>query len=740
MRRALCLVFVSAAVAACATQSFQPRFTAPAAPKPSVVVSEATRSRPREERPVVVGLTSDPLRLFAWDLKTGLLWEKPVAAKSAPLVAADAIVLQEEQGLVVRDLATGEVRTVVDEHASLIGADGQGSRVVVSMAQAAPNHPGAVALVDGSSLVWKQLLALPVGTPALFGEYVWVPWATQRLSVLAANDGEELGRFHYTSTVMGHARVAHGRLYVGQLGLVPVDQDLLDHPKDKRAPYTPFKRSLPGQPPLLPDGYVPVPDPDNASHRLQVTWQLAAGEGPPSSENDLLLLRFYRMLFALNASSDEVRWVRTFEHDVVGAAMQPAGMWVVDAAGQVRYLDSAGTTQYACDLGRSLRVAALRPGDFTPAHTLATDQAGAATPPSAAKPVALSVEGPLATLREQLFAAATLGDDRLGAARAYAATYLARFQEPEVTGNLVELCAQGGNPEPLRAAACAELVGRKNGQAAVLQALRVRASFLEGTSAPPVGPLSQAAAKMDIKQAGPLLVSHIEDPNTPARDLVAAFQALEDLSERSSLPSVERFVRLHHAEPQGSELGPALGAALHLLGALHARPQRATLADIAGDTLTPRTTRDQAQAALVLLDTPVVANPPPSAAKPEEAAAEPAPADEVQTDPRVYALTSDMVKRALSPLRQRLGHCLTLDPSRPHSGRTSLVVDGTGHVEGVFVLPSTLQACVEPVLREARFAATRLGRQRITHVFYGENAKPVATPPAKARSAKRAKH
>ena len=722
-----------ALLGACAAQSFQPRFSAPAAPKPSVVMTDLAQRKPRSERPVVVGLTSDPLQLFAWDLKTGLLWEKPVAAKSAPLVAADAVILQEAQGVVVRDLATGEVRAIVDEQASLVGADGQGDRVVVSMAQATPNHPGAIALIEGGSLRWKQLLGLPVGSPALFGEYVWVPWATQRLSVLAAHDGGEIGRFHYTSTVMGHALVENGHLYVGQLGLLPVDRDLLERPKTKRVPYTPLKRSLPGQPALLPDGYLPVSDPDNAAHRLQVTWSIAEAKGAPSSQNDLLLLRFYRMLFALDARADELRWVRTFEHDLVGAAMTAGGMWLADAAGQIRYLDTLGATQYSCNLGRALRVVALRPSQFVPESTTANTAPGAAP----AQPTAAKVpnpEAPVGSLREQLFAAASLNDDRLGAARAYAASYLARFEEPEVTSNLVGLCSETGNPEPLRAAACFELVGRKNGEAAVLQALRVRASFLEGTSAPPVGPLAQAAAKMQIKQAGPLLVSHIEDPNTPARDLVAAFQSIEGLAERSSAPSIERFVRLHHAEPEGSELAPALGAALHALGALHARPQRASLVDIAADALTTKSTREQAQAALALLDAPVAKEPSPQPGKPARAEAQ--PADEVQTDPRPYALTNDVVTKALMPLRQRLGHCLTLDSSRPHSGRTSLVIDGKGSVEGVFVLPSTLQACVEPILREARFPSTRLGRQRVTHVFYGENAAP---PPAgpKPRASKK---
>jgi hypothetical protein len=231
------------------------------------------------------------------------------------------------------------------------------------------------------------------------------------------------------------------------------------------------------------------------------------------------------------------------------------------------------------------------------------------------------------------------------------------------------------------------------------------------------------------------LVSHIEDPNTSARDLVAAFQAIEALGERSSAPSVERFVRLHHAEPEGSDLGPALSAALHALGALRAPRERATLVDVAADPLTPKGTRDQAQAALAVLDSP-----PPKPPAASEAVAEAAPQDEVQTDPRGYALTPEVVRKILWPLRDRLTHCLTLDTTHPRSGRTSLVIDGSGHVEGVFVVPVTLQGCVEPLMRDARFPSTRLGRQRVTHVFYGATAKPAPDHTKKATGTKPSGH
>jgi hypothetical protein len=109
----------------------------------------------------------------------------------------------------------------------------------------------------------------------------------------------------------------------------------------------------------------------------------------------------------------------------------------------------------------------------------------------------------------------------------------------------------------------------------------------------------------------------------------------------------------------------------------------------------------------------------------------------VLTDSRPYSLTPDMVRDALKPARSRLAQCLAADPAKVRSARASMVVNGDGRVEGVFVTPTTLQACVEAAVQEARFPITRLGRQRISHVLYGPNATSAVTPdgdePAKSR-------
>jgi hypothetical protein len=101
---------------------------------------------------------------------------------------------------------------------------------------------------------------------------------------------------------------------------------------------------------------------------------------------------------------------------------------------------------------------------------------------------------------------------------------------------------------------------------------------------------------------------------------------------------------------------------------------------------------------------------------------------------RTYAAltlpTSDAASRAstetavpvcdtLQKAEPRLRRCLEQAAGEPVlRARVSMVVGGEGQVEGVFVVPGSTQACVEPVVREHRFPATRTGRQQVVHVIH----------------------
>jgi hypothetical protein len=465
----------------------------------------------------------------------------------------------------------------------------------------------------------------------------------------------------------------------------------------------------------LRDGYQAVAAPGHATHKIKLEWLPGAGD-KPAVEGDSLVLRFYRMAFGLAAESDAVTWARVFEHDLVGSSAQVGGTFLIDDHGSLRFLDTEGALGMRVELGKALQVATIRAGSFTPKAQAAE---------RASEPLTGS-------LHDQLLAAAQLEDDRLFPARAFAIQHLARTTEPSVTRELIALCSRrGANGQAAQLSACQELGKREGNAADILQGLRQKASFLEDTAAPPVGALAQAAARMQLKEAAPRILSHAEDPNTASLELVALFQALGTLEYQAAIPQLERFVRLHHAEPLGSDLSPALSTALSVLGSLRAKSARATLEQVSEDPLTLAPLAQKAKEALAVLDTPVEKRASPkSEAAPAAKAKQSPPAPVLETDPRPHALDQAAIQKTFRPLHAALTHCMEADPAQPKSMRITMIVAGEGRMEGFFVTPTSLQGCSDAILRTARFPATRLARQHVTHSVFRDE--PGSAPPEAA--------
>jgi hypothetical protein len=560
---------------------------------------------------------------------------------------------------------------------------------------------------------FSQDLTLAVGTPALARGYVIVPWATHRLSVLDAKNGKELARFHFNGAVLGHARVHGDGVYVGQHGLLRVSADLLNAKAKSPPMIGPKPRSVPGQPPFLADGYAQTPEPEHASHHLRLDFGIDAG----ALQNDALYERYYRLVLGMKASEDELRFMVALPRDVVGAQAVREGLLLSDEAGTLRLIDLAGHTRVVAELGLPLHAASLRASSLTLPSTAPAAEPGA---DPAATPAAATAS---ASLPAQLYVAAKLEDSRLAEARAYAVERLSRTQSSEVTAQLVEICIDGAQPESVRRMACQKLEGRSEGGDAILAALKSSHGPNARTSA-----LAKAAASMRLRAAAPLLLPRVLDPRTDPRELAVLIAALGELGHAPAAQPIERFLRLHHAEPERSELLSALQAATVALATLRAKQERATLAFVAKDGLSPEPLRKSAQDALAQLDAP-----PKSATAPEPAvAAAPEPAQPAP-DPRPRYLSSDLIDATLRPVRGQLEGCLHKAPDEPKSARIAMVVGPQGSVESAFVTPGLLQACLEAPVLAQRFPETQQGRQNVTYVVH----RPAPQADNKAESKKK---
>jgi len=603
-------------LAGCAAQSLPSTFIAAERPAAKKVLSEILMAEPRQERAVMVGLTVQPQRLAAWDGSGTPLWEHDVDARSAPIIAGDFVVTQEAEGAVVRDLAYGRRVATVKQRAWLVGADGRGDRVIISLAyQAAKGPRGLLALVQGGKLRWTLDLKQGVGVPALVGDHVLVPWATHRLSVLSVDDGAELARWQYDAAVLGHVIAHRGHVYLGQHGLVRLHDKLFDGQTPAPPMLAPMKRELPGQPTWLRDGYATVPEPQDARLRVRVEWQLSTAD--QTVESDTLYLRAHRVLFAMEGGRDALRWAKIFEHDLIGAEVRADGLLVADTAGKVQLVTLDGERHTIRDLARPVTAMALRMGAQwkPPAHAASQAQPAPqeqeqeqaapqdqAAPQEQGTPQEQAAENASPPLASQLYQVASLDDDRLGDTRRYAVERLARYAAPEITAQLMTLCSNRANPEPVVRSSCGRLGERDTGGGFVLEALQPPQPGASSATQVRIAALARAAANMGLSDAGPLLVARLEDLRTDTADLAPVIEALQKLDHSGAAVPLERFLRLHHAEPTGSKLHAAVEAAARALSKLDPKRARPTLELVASDRLAPQTAREAASKALADLD------------------------------------------------------------------------------------------------------------------------------------------
>lgn len=690
MRRAALAMLV---VAGCGGQAFGPSFREREQPEMSRVLEAMASAPARDDAPFVVAVTPDG-SLIGWDLREGRrAWSVSAEPTATPVIAGRYVVATEPSGLSVRRLEDGERAFVLSgSDLRLVGADAEGDALVVSLARGEGESPeGVVIGAVGGAHRWTEELPLPVAVPAVAGSIAIVPWAHQRVSFLDVSEGRERSRLRLEDAVVGHA-LRHGpRVLLGQHELFMIDEQLVEAGRRGNRFVRPEGRPLPGQPPLLPDGYERRFAPDSARNRVRLAWAL--GEDGQSFTDGLLYFVFYRLVFALDAGADEARWVATLPSDAVGVAASPGGVMVVTEDGTARFLAAAdGREGFRAPLGGPVRAAEIRLAGFAPA---------------------LAPEGEAATLRAQLERAASLDDARLDGGRALAIRYLARSPEDDVTQSLISLCTPRGVAGPARRAACDALATRESGASFVRDALRGRASFLEGTPPPPVGALARAAANMRLRNVVPLLLGHLDSPATPAEELSGLLDGLGRLGDARAARPIEAFLRLYHADPTDAREAEAIGAAASALLAL--APDRfATVQELASDPLAPQAARDRMSRALTEHQAAAAA-PPPAPAQPPP---RPTPTPEPVTDDRPERITSEIRHEVLRPVEARLRRCLEPHGADPFpSARVSMFIDEEGRPQTISVMPAALQECIEPLIRSRTFPLTRRGREALVHVI-----------------------
>ncbi len=446
-------------------------------------------------------------------------------AVSAPILAGEFVVLHESSGVVVRSLQSGTVlATVPDNAMHLAGAAGEGTGLVLCLSTGGGvGAQSEVVFLENGSVSWTQNLEQSLGAPSIAGGQIFIPWATQNVSVLNTS-GDEVARLRLLEEPVGHALSLEGGVYLAQRGVFRVTPGTSSGSREGGAFFAPAIEDLPGSPPLMTDTTRPAPTPQSAVHRVRVEWAPGGNGEEMRFAHDLIYAIYYRAVFALEASTLEPRWVYTSERDIVGAQSNGSSLVLIDAGGAAISLAAdSGTVQSEGNASGAITVASVRAEGYRASGT------GTTTP-----------------VLEQLTSIAQSPDSRLLPAQMLAIRMLAEHDSGDATRLLIETCDASRAPAELKRAACEALEGRTTGGSHIVQALSRRARFLEDTQAPPVGALARAAASMNETAAVESLLSHFVDPATPEEDLVAVMNALVTL-EADTTAAFTHFFRTYHA-------------------------------------------------------------------------------------------------------------------------------------------------------------------------------------------------
>ncbi|MBK8173556.1 MAG: PQQ-binding-like beta-propeller repeat protein [Sandaracinaceae bacterium] len=709
MRNQIChswaLALLTFLVAACggASGAFSPTFPDSREADIEHVLARVEAAPARPTSSISVGVTEGASpQLFAYDLRAArMLWSIPTHTAVTPVVAGDTVITDENRQITGHDLRTGhETFTLDSEALHLVGGDGEGRLgVFVLSTGGGVIASSKIIMIDGDSIRWTRTAEHACGVPAIHAGLVFVPWGNQNISVLDADSADETARIRIRDDVVGHAFVEGTHVYVGQAGLFRLTPSIAHGTKAEAAYLAVHTPDLPGRPAFLPDAYVPPANASSAAHSVRFAWRPTGTGEEVHLVDDSLYLVFYRTVVALDPSAENVRWVHQSTEDIVGASVQSNGLLVADHTGVLTLLDHAdGRPGWHGNLGVAPSSIELGTGDLA---------------------LQSSPVGEVRPLRDQLTSAAEDTDSRLVPVRVLAVHWLAALEDDAVTENLVSICSAPRVPPSVHNAACVALSERTRSDDHVIAALERHASFLQGTTVPPVGALAQAATRMQERRAIPLLIAQLRDPQTPVEDLPAVVNALKVLGDRSVVDSLEDFLRLYHAEEPTDALTSALSLSVDALVALAGPVAADTLREIADDALGIGQVRSRAAAALEGLGAVSAAAQQADEVRQTgvQATTDTAEAD-TDADARPEMLTMQHVEAALSPVMNDLQTCMRQDRTHPPSVRIVIVVDGDGVVQQVTTQPPTAQACITPFVSGATFPANRRGsRQVLTYTL-----------------------
>ena len=495
---------------------------------------------------IALGITKSEL--------TGLMlngkgkWKYTGPVDERPVITGDVVVTVGGGQLTALDAKSGQpLWKLPAPKGQLLGAGDDGSLTAMSFTMGAGQGSQILVVDRGGSIVQKMDVEPRVGTPALLGGVLFVPWSAQYVTAIDVESGKEIGRMLVRSQV-SHALNIGGSLYLGGRGLLRFDQRASKASEHLGSSVLLPERELPGKPMWLHDGAMAQTELATAKDKIRLYARPASTESGISIEGNRYMATYFRVVLGMSAGDSAVAWAKTTEMDVLGGDAASGGFVICDVGGGVRVLEGKrGGETLKLNIGHDIDACIVQAGDLR-------IQGGGDTGP----------------LSQQMENAILLEASQMVTMQRFLLRELATREDPEVTKTLIRLASSPRPPPMLRDDASGLLAARRHGAEHMLAALESRYDYLEGvTRIPPVGALADALAAMKEYKAASLLAEHLGDPATPIKDVLRAARALIKLGSSEEYPALQLFFSIHRGTASDEDSVEAVIAAAQAMAKIN---------------------------------------------------------------------------------------------------------------------------------------------------------------------------